>query len=54
VPAHLGKVLQSDHARTMRRSVAELHALLDGAGPRAGRIERIFGPALVEGIAAPG
>jgi hypothetical protein len=35
-----------------QRSVAELHALLDGAGLRAGRIERTFGPALVEGIAA--
>jgi O-methyltransferase domain len=37
-----------------QRSVAELHALLGGAGLRPGRIERTFGPALVEGIAGPG
>jgi O-methyltransferase domain len=35
-----------------QRSVAELHALLDGAGLRPGRVERTLGPALVEGIAA--
>ena len=34
-----------------QRSVAELHALLKGAGLRPGRVERTFGPALVEGVA---